>query len=224
MAEKAVRNFRIGPLFTPPSVVVKGGNQGTIARPSAGGGANWSGAAVDPETGMLYVPSRNAFSTFRLQEPAPDQKGNLRYMEARGETPQLMPDALPLFKPPYSRMTAIDMKTGEHAWMVPLGHGKALRNHPMLKGLDLPPLGGDSTLSGPLLTKTLLISALSSGGTNGGPSLVARDKATGRELAWVDLPGVAIGTPMSYMMDGRQYIALTVSGDPVPELVAFALP
>ena len=224
MAEKAVRNFRIGPLFTPPSVVVKGGNQGTIARPSAGGGANWSGAAVDPETGMLYVPSRNAFSTFRLQEPAPGQKGNLRYMEARGETPQLMPDGLPLFKPPYSRMTAIDMKTGEHAWMVPLGHGKALRNHPMLKGLDLPPLGGDSTLSGPLLTKTLLISALSSGGTNDGPSLVARDKATGRVLASVDLPGIAIGTPMTYMLDGRQYIALTVSGDPVPELVAFALP
>jgi quinoprotein glucose dehydrogenase len=224
MAEKAVRNFRLGPLFTPPSVAVRDGNQGTIARPSAGGGANWSGAAVDPETGMLYVPSRNAFSTFRLQAPTAAQKGNLRYMEVRGEAPPLMPDGLPLFKPPYSRMTAIDMRSGEHAWMVPLGRGKAIRNHPMLKGLDLPALGGDSTLSGPLLTRTLLVSALTSGGTNDGPSLVARDKASGKEVARIDLPGVAIGTPMTYMLDGKQYIALTVSGDPVPELVAFALP
>jgi glucose dehydrogenase len=108
--------------------------------------------------------------------------------------------------------------------MAPLGDGKAVRNHPMLKGLDLPPLGGDSTMSGPLLTKTLLVSALSSGGANNGPRLVARDKATGQELASVDLPGVAIGTPMTYMIDGRQYIALTVSGEPVPELIAFALP
>lgn len=224
MAEKVVKSFRIGPLFTPPSVVVRGGNQGTLARPGAGGGANWSGAAVDPETGMLYVPSRNAFSTFRLQAPVPEQKSNLRYMEARGDVPPLMPEGLPLFKPPYSRMTAIDMNRGEHVWMTPLGDGKALRNHPMLKGLNLPPLGGDSTLSGPLLTKTLLVSALSSGGTTDGPRLVARDKTTGRELASVDLPGVAIGTPMTYMIDGRQYIALTVSGAPVPELVAFTLP
>jgi quinoprotein glucose dehydrogenase len=224
LAEKAIKNFRIGPLFTPPSVVVKGGNQGTLARPSAGGGANWSGAAVDPETGMLYVPSRNAYSTFRLQEPASGQKSNLRYMEARGDAPALMPEGLPLFKPPYSRLTAIDMTSGEHVWMVPLGHGKAIRNHPMLKGVNLPPLGGDSTLSGPLLTKTLLVSALTSGGTNDGPRLVARDKATGKELAWVDLPGIAIGAPMTYMLGGNQYIALTVAGDPVPELVAYALP
>jgi quinoprotein glucose dehydrogenase len=135
-----------------------------------------------------------------------------------------MPQGLPLFKPPYSRMTAIDMNTGDHVWMVPLGNGDAVRNHPLLKGLNLPPVGGDSTLSGPLLTKTLLIGALTRGGPNDGPRLVARDKATGRELASVDLPGVAIGTPMTYIVDGKQYIALTVAGDPVPELVALALP
>ena len=224
MAEQAIKNFRIGPLFTPPSVVVKGGNQGTLARPSAGGGANWSGAAVDPETGMLYVPSRNSLATFRLQAPTPDQKSNLRYMEARGDAAPSMPEGLPLFKPPYSRMTAIDMNRGEHEWMVPLGDGKAFRNNPRLKGLNLPPLGGDSSLSGPLLTKTLLISALSSGGTSDGPRLVARDKATGKELASVDLPGIAIGAPMTYLINGRQYIALTVGGDPVPELISFTLP
>jgi quinoprotein glucose dehydrogenase len=121
-------------------------------------------------------------------------------------------------------MTAIDMHTGEHVWMVPLGDGNAVRNHPMLKGLNLPPLGGDDTRSGPLLTKTLLISALTTGGRNGGPRLVARNKATGKEIASADLPGAAIGAPMTYMLDNKQYIALTVSGSPVPELVALALP
>ena len=85
-------------------------------------------------------------------------------------------------------------------------------------------LGGDSSLSGPLLTKTLLINALTSGGSQNGPRLVAYDKSTGREVAWVDLPLGAIGTPMTYMLDGRQYIALTIGGDPVPELVALSLP
>jgi quinoprotein glucose dehydrogenase len=121
-------------------------------------------------------------------------------------------------------MTAINMNTGEHVWMVPLGNGNTVRNHPMLKGLNLPPLGGDSSTAGPLVTKTLLISALTAGGTNDGPRLVARDKATGMEIASVDLPGSAIGTPMTYMVDGKQYIALTVGGSPVPELVALTLP
>ena len=121
-------------------------------------------------------------------------------------------------------MTAIDMNKGEHVWMVPLGDGTFVRNHPMLKALNLPPVGGDSSLSGPLLTKTLLITALTTGGGNGGPRLVARDKASGKEVASVDLPGTAIGTPMTYLVGNKQYIALTVAGDPVPELVAFALP
>ena len=93
----------------------------------------------------------------------------------------------------------------------------------MLRDLNLPPLGGDSGRSGPLLTKTLLISALSAGGSTGGPRLVAYDKATGNELASVDLPSGAIGAPMTYMLDGKQYIALTIGGNP-PELVAFTLP
>ena len=84
---------------------------------------------------------------------------------------------------------------------------------------------GDSGMSGPLLTRTLLVSALTRGGTrNNGPRLVARDKSTGREIASVDLPGIAIGTPMTYFLDGKQYIALTVMATPIPELVAFALP
>jgi quinoprotein glucose dehydrogenase len=172
---------------------------------------------------MLYVQSRNTFSVFRLDSPGPDHKGSLRIMEGRGGPGPQMPQGLPLLKPPYSRMTAIDMNTGDHTWMAPLGDGAA-REHPMLKGLNLPPLGGDSSMSGPLLTKTLLIGALSRGGRNGGPRLVARDKTTGKEIASIDLPGVAIGTPMTYMVEGKQYIALTVGTTPFPELVAYALP
>jgi quinoprotein glucose dehydrogenase len=145
-------------------------------------------------------------------------------MEARTGKPATMPQGLPLFKPPYSRMTAINMNTGEHVWMVPLGDGNSVRHHPMLKHLNLPPVGGDSTLSGPLLTRTLLVNALTRGGAKDGPRLVAYDKASGAVIASVDLPGQAIGTPMTYMLDGKQYIALTVGSSPVPELIALALP
>jgi quinoprotein glucose dehydrogenase len=219
MAVEATKAYRFGPLFTPPSL------QGTLARPSASGGGNWSGGAVDPETNMLYVPSRNAYSLHRLVDPDPALKGNLRYMQGLGPGPA-MPQGLPLFKPPYSRMTAINMNTGAHAWMVPTGNGDRIRNHPMLKALNLPPLGGDVTMSGPLLTKTLLIYALTTGGSRNGPRLIAYEKATGKELGSTDLPGAAIGTPMTYLVDGKQYIALTVQGGPssVPELVALALP
>ncbi len=220
MALEAIEGFRRGPLFTPPSL------DGTITRPGANGGGNWSGAAVDPETGLLYVPSRNAHSVFRLAPPDPAIGGNLRYTQVGGRSPR-MPEGLPLFKPPYSRMTAIDMNRGEHVWMVPAGHGNRFRTHPLLAPLDLPPLGGDSSFSGPLVTRTLLIYALTAGGTNDGPRLVAYDKATGRELASADLPAIAIGTPMTYMLDGRQFIAVTVQAartGEAPELVALALP
>ena len=220
MAEKAIQGFRTGPLFTPPSL------EGTISRPGTTGGANWGGAAVDPATGMIYIPSRNAHAVLRLAKPEAALDSNLLYMQTPGRNPT-MAEGLPLFKPPYSRITAIDMNSGNHAWMVPAGAGDRLRNHPRLKGLNLPPLGGDSTFSGPLLTRTLLIYALTTGGSKGGPRLVAYDKTSGKELASADLPGAAIGTPMTYLLDGKQYIAITVQGrtsTDVPELIALTLP
>ena len=219
-AIKAIEGFRTGPLFTPPSV------QGTIVRPGTTGGGNWPGAAVDPATGLMYVPSRNAYAVSKLGVPEAGLESNLLYMQQPGRNPQ-MPDGVPLFKPPYSRITAINMNTGDHAWMVPAGSGDRIRNNPRLKGLNLPSVGGDSTFSGPLLTKTLLMYALTTGGTTGGPRLVAYDKATGKELASVDLPGAAIGTPMTYSVGGKQYVAITVQGatpTAVPELVALSLP
>lgn len=220
MAEKAIQGFKTGPLFTPPSL------EGTLVRPGTTGGANWSGAAVDPATGILYVPSRNAYAVSKLTPPAAGLDSNLLYMQAPARGPQ-MPDGLPLFKPPYSRLTAIDMNSGNHVWMVPTGNGDRIRNNPRLKPLNLPPVGGDVTLSGPLLTKTLLIYALTTGSSTGGARLVAFDKATGKELASADLPGAAIGTPMTYSLGGKQYIAITVQGRTpadVPELIALTLP
>ena len=170
----------------------------------------------------------------RFREPGDNDEGaTLRYLLSRGNAPFIeggndrrtpqMPQGLPLWKPPYSRVTAIDMNTGDHAWMTPLGNGDRFRNHPMLRSLDLPPLGGDSGRNGPLLTKKILVQTLTAGGENGGPQLVAYDKDSGSVVGAIDLPGGAIGSPMTYMLDGRQYIAVTVGGV-VPGLVALRLP
>jgi quinoprotein glucose dehydrogenase len=227
MAVEAVDGFRMGPLFTPLSL------RGTLFRPNAGGGASWGGAAIDPETGILYVPSRNTHSVMRFRGPEPGEQATVDYIprrradsfiEAGNPRPfPRMPQGLPLWKPPYSRMTAIDMNTGEHLWMTPLGNGDRIRQHPLLRDLDLPPLGGDSGTNGPFVTKTLLVYTLTAGGTNNGPLLVAYDKASGELRGSVDLPGSAIGSPMTYMLDGRQHIAVTVGGN-TPSLAAFALP
>lgn len=221
IAVDAVKDHRLGALFSPPMVAVDGGIQGTIQRPAIAGGANWMGSAVDPETGVLYVPSVNAYSIMRYLTPEV-QGANLNYTQGGFNTPSLMPQGLPLFKPPYSRITAIDLNTGEHTWMQPNGDGNRYRNLPMLRDLNLPPLGGDGR-GGPVLTRSLLISALTTGGTDDGPRLVARDKMNGKIVGSVDLPGGAIGTPMTYMNQNKQYIALTIGGD-VPELIALALP
>lgn len=146
MAVEAVRDFTLGPLFTPPLHAGDGGNSaGTIQRPAIDGGANWGGAGVDPETGILYVPSHNRFSVLHFYTPAEGVGGTMQFTQGAfgGGRQPAMPQGLPLFKPPYSRMTAIDLNTGEIAWMQPNGDGNRLRNHPMLRDLDLPPLGGD---------------------------------------------------------------------------------
>ena len=223
MAVDVVQNFRLGPLFTPPNRPNEDGTQKTLMRPSDIGGALLAGAAVDPETGMLYIPSRNLTVEMPLYQPDPSVGATVPYTHSGGGThyqPQ-MPEGLPLLKPPYSRMTAIDMNTGEHKWMVPLGNGDRIRNHPRLRHLNLPPLG-NGTIAGPVLTKTLLISSLTEGGSNGGPRLVAWDKQTGVERGSIDLSFATIGTPMTYMVGDKQYIAVTIGGG--PRLVAFALP
>ncbi len=213
-ALQELAKYKIGPLFTPP------GKKGTIMRPGLGGGANWYGAAVDPETGTIYIPSRSGHSVVHFYVPGSELGGTVNFTHgARGGRGQ-GPFSLPLFKPPYTRMTAIDMNTGKHRWMVPTGNGDYVRHHEKLKGLDLPRLGGDAR-GGPLLTKTFLM--YGEGPREGKPALVALDKDTGAELGRVELPGSPIGSPMTFMLNGKQYIAQTVTGNP-PELIALSLP
>lgn len=213
-AEAILEDYSYGPLYTPPQM------KPTILRPGLGGGPNWTGAAFDPETGWLYVPSRAGYSVVHFWEPGEEVGGTLNYTHgARGGRAQ-GPRGLPLFKPPYSRIVAIDMNTGEVAFDVPNGPGDAVRQHEDLKDLNLPPVGDDFR-GAPLLTKSLLI--IGRAPDVGEPHLAAIDKRTGETVATTSIPARPLGAPMTYMLDDRQYIAVTVATNP-PELIAVALP
>lgn len=206
------RQYQSGPLYTPPA---PGDN---IIRPGWSGGANWWGAAFDPVTGYLYVPSWAHFSLVHIIPPtAPDSDLTIR--------PQVRnlsgPRGLPLFKPPYSQLVAFDMNTGEKLWGIPVGGGP--RDHEALQGLELPPLGNFEKLGGPLLTETLLF--IGQGfETN---RLGVYDKQTGEELWWMQLPARFHASPITYMNQGKQYIVLAVGGGvsgAAEQLMALALP
>lgn len=218
-ALEILENYTYGPLYTPPSLPDENGHRGTIMVPSAGGGANWEGAGVDPENNILFVPGSNsAFSPF--MGTLPEGESNLRYyrLQNRGV---MGPRRLPLLKPPYSTITAYDMNRGEILWQVANGDGMAqVENNPALAGVDLPPLGGGGKHP-VLVTSTLLVHAQN---TREGPKLIARDKLTGEELGAVDLPGYPNAAPMSFSVENKQYIAVAVSGRPAPELVVYSLP
>jgi glucose dehydrogenase len=228
-AEEILTHFVSGPMFTPPSLKDDrpGGTQGTILVPGWVGGANWTGAAVDPETGVLYVPSVTSPNVTALVPPPNPDSSDLRYIRGLPrEVP--MPQGLPLLKPPYGRITAIDMNTGEQLWMKANGPGP--RDHPALAGLDLPWLGQRGRPA-PLLTKTLLFlgegseAALSILPIAGGKAFRAWDKRTGAVIWETNLPAGTSGAPMTYLADGRQFIVVAV-GDAQThgQLVALALP
>jgi quinoprotein glucose dehydrogenase len=204
--------YTAGPLYTPPAA---GQN---IIRPGWSGGANWWGAAFDPDTNRLFVPSWAHFSTVNIEAPEnPDSDLTIR--------PQVRdlsgPQGLPLFKPPYSQLVAFDMDAGTKLWHVPVGEGP--RDHPALQGLELPPMGNFEKLGGPLLTKSLLF--IGQGfETN---RLGAYDKDTGEELWWMQLPSRFHAAPITYLVDGKQYIVMSVGGGARGEpeqLIALALP
>mgnify|MGYP002621839887 CR=1 FL=1 len=217
-AKQILDKYDHGPIFTPPT------ERGTINMPGWAGGANWWGAAFDPETGLFYVPSISSNILVKLNKPDP-ARSNLDYVRGgpafAGAVPG--PKGLPLFKPPWGRITAIDLKTGEHAWMVPHGDGprKAVSE---LVGHDVGPLGSGG--GGPLLTKTLLFVGQGGGGRggrSGGGTNVLRafDKATGEVVAAIELDSRPSGTPMTYAVDGKQYIVLATNDG---RLVALSLP
>ena len=238
-AKKVVSNIKLGPIFTPPIVKGEGGKIGTAY---IANGANWPGGSYDPETGILYVYSN---TLTRLLSLSHDQKrSDMDYINAggAGETGgggagpgcDLMPCAitvqgLPVVKPPWGRITAIDLNKGEIVWQIP--HGETLdvvTNHPMLKGVTIPRTGRIGPI-GTLTTKTLIISGergfttLPSGQRGG--RLYAYDKATGKELGNVFMPAPQTGNPMTYMLNGKQYLVIAIGGSPTfpAELVAYAV-
>ena len=229
-ALEVLKQWERGPLFTPPSL------RGTVQIPGNVGGADWGGAGIDPQTGFLYVTSLTSPIIDQLVKGDP-ATGNMDYR--RGGTQQNLPtlDGIPLYKPPYSGITAYDLNRGAIAWQVPLGEGP--RNHPRLKSLNTGPLGHGARSSS-LVTGSLLFVSQFSGGLGratplpvGGqpltelpvetPKFRAFDKQSG-ELVWeqdVSGPG---GAPMTYMAGGRQFVVIAVGGGLNAELVAFALP
>jgi len=230
-------NYVTGPLFTPPSISTENGTQGTIQLPGSQGGADVQGAAFDPETGYLYIPSITSAFVADVLPGDPEVtdlafvKGARRWIGG--------PQGLPLFKPPYGRITAINMNTGEHSWMVANGVGPV--DNPAIAHLNLDKLGVPGRPS-PLLTKTLLFvgegqTNLRPGGrvpvgmpieiatNSGGPMFRAYNKSNG-DIEWeVELEAGTTGAPISYMFEDEQYIVVAI-GDRLhtPELVAFKLP
>ncbi len=205
-AAEIASNYRFSELYTPPSLYKdpKDGTLGTLHLPSSTGGSNWEGAPYDPETGIIYISSRTATSVLTLvNEP---DASSMRYIQGGGRTPSV--DGIPLVKPPYGSITAIDLSTGKHVWKIVNGDTpESIKNHPLLAGVDIPPTG-KPTRSGMVLTKSLLFFGEGPGGS---PLLHAVDKATGETVAEIELPASVTGLPMTYMIDGKQFILMTVS-------------
>ena len=287
-AVKAVERYRLGPMFTPPSVSRAEGPIATLTMGAQAAASNWPGGSYDPETHTVFIASQTSIATLGLM-PAPPGTSDMPYFQGtvltgarltggsgagagagapaaapgrgapppaaagpaagRGAPPAgrgtpaagrggegggggggLNVRGLPLVKPPYSRITAIDLDRGEFRWVVPFGATPDnIRNHAALKGLNLGPLGRPGNNVGTLVTKALLIA----GEGNFGPTpsgqrgamLRAFDKATGKEVGAVYLPAPQSGSPMTYMLNGRQYLVIAISGAGYSgELVAFRLP
>ncbi|MEJ2205453.1 MAG: PQQ-binding-like beta-propeller repeat protein [Gemmatimonadota bacterium] len=222
-AQEIASRFRLGPLFNPPAVEGAHGIEGAIHCPGANGGTNIpGGTVVDPETGILYTATTRGCSAPRL-EPGTDvdPDSNVRWVSV-GPGGVRGPQGLPLFKPPWGRITAIDMNTGEHLWWIPNGNTpEEVENHPALQGVDLPNTGQRSHATA-LVTRTLLMYGEGRGGE---PRFHAVDKRTGAELGVVEVPAPTMTAPMTFLHDGVQYIVMAVGGSDHPgSLVALRLP
>jgi len=231
-ALEIAKRFNLGPVYLPADA-----DKGIIISPSPNGGANWQGAALDPEFGVLYVGSATEPRVLQLVRDArrcngADFCGDLRLL------PESSLHGLSLVKPPWGRITAIDLNTGEHVWMIPNGPTPdAVKNNPALAGVSLPRTG-TASISGLLVTKTLLFSG--AGGLHGSipprqgnPYLLAIDKKTGEVIWELKLPDDLrpSGVPMTYMVRGKQYLLVAASAtaratgvDRPGELLIFALP
>jgi quinoprotein glucose dehydrogenase len=251
-AIEVAKRYKMGPLFTPPVVSSLDGPLGTLTLPAEVGGANWPGGSFDPTNNHLYIHSHAQVYVNALVPGNPAQT-DMAYVggQARGAGPA--PGAagpagaagraggggggrgstvqgLPLIKPPYDQITAYNMNTGEIVWQKT--HSSTpddIRNHPALKGVNLPRTGQPGrTFIGTLTTRNLVIAGEGGVHTNAAGRRVALlrayDKLTGEDVGAVEMPARQTGSPMSYSVDGKQFIVLAVSGNDGAELLAYALP
>ena len=227
-SRRIIDEYNYGPLYTPPEVAgTPKGKKGTIFQPGTNGGADWGGAAFDPETGMLYIPSTHMPDIIGLVH-SEHPESNMPWVK-RAWPKMLGPQGLPdPFKPPYARLTAIDLNKGDIAWQVANGDG--LRNHPAFKGLNLPPIGTPGRNAAIVTKSFVFMGEGSDSGVGvppgfGGKMFRAFDKKTGA-IAWeMELPAGVSNSPMTYMANGKQFIVVAVSGRNYPgELVALSLP
>jgi quinoprotein glucose dehydrogenase len=240
--------YKLGPIFTPPVVSQWPGPLGTLMSPQVTGGANWQGGSFDPETGMFYIFTNSGVSAIGLIKDA--KRSDMDFISGAAPNPNAPPpvaaapaaagapaegnngpnvQGLALLKPPYGRITAIDLNKGDLVWQI--AHGETsdnVRNHPALKGLNIPRTGRPGRI-GTLVTKTLLIAG--EGGFFTTPSgqrgamLRAYDKNTGKDVGEVFMPAPQTGSLMTYSLSGRQYIVVPISGGAYSgEFVAFRLP
>jgi glucose dehydrogenase len=227
-AIEAMADFQMGPLFNPPIHSDNdAGKRAAMICPGGGGGANITAPPVaDPTTGYLYVTSHTACSPIVV---VPGEEADHRYAEPTGKTFARFangggaggprhPAGIPLYKPPYSRITAIDMNTGEHVWMIPTGRTPdRVRNNPALAGVDIGNTGTGNSVPMVVTANLLVYSDLDSDGT---PMLYAVDKSTGEEIGAIEVPARSLYGMSSWVHDGHQYIILQTGG----RLTAMALP
>jgi len=214
--------YRMGPLFTPPSLAKDpDGTKGAFVMPGANGGANIpGGSATDPELGLFFVATERGHSVISLV-PGEEKNSNAGYVSL-GPGGIRGPQGLELFKPPYGSIVAYDLNKGDIIWNIPNGDTPdKVKNHPALAGVDLPRTGKRSHAT-ILVTKSLL---LYGEGRRGDPFLHAVDKLTGEEVGVIPLPATTNTAPMTYAHKGKQYIIAAVAGPgAIGELVALRLP
>ncbi len=225
-AREVFHSYRSGPIFTPPSV------EGTIQVPGVIGGVGWGGGAFDPETGTLYVKASEWPALVRLIQPPQSDTIQGDYYFDRTASLGIAVDAtvpgiletrtpreIPIHKPPYGTLTAIDLNTGAHRWTVTVGDMPELRNHPLLAGVELPPTGV-SGAPGPIVTRGGLVFL-----TGGGSTLYAIDKETGETLWSAELGARGYSVPMTYRTRaGKQFVVVATGAGDDAVLRAFALP
>jgi len=257
-ATEIASKFHLGPVYTPPTVSKLEGPLGTLTMGTASGGTNWPGGSYDPETHNVYVYACNSCIEPIGLVPAPKGVSDINYVagtagrtveilhgpgeNAGADSPKpprrpagggfvrLDVDGLPLVKPPYGTITAINLDKGEFVWQI--AHGETpdvVRNYEALKGLNIARTGQETYNIGTLVTKTLVIAGEGHVTTTAdhprGAMLRAYDKATGKEVGAVYMPAPQTGSPMTYMVNGKQYIVVAVSGGPYSgEYIAYALP